>query len=739
LKADPLVAARAVIDCLTPSILRQHVIPYLKEGVTPEGLQPDEFVFQGGMAHILPDMSFICDESSRNNKHEEMADTLFNLLGSEPDREPPIDLLDDFMRLFRDQAVMAFFWRRLLEVGARHPKVYADWLYELCVAEPILKSTDTLHELGAFLESAAGLWSDEKRRAVEEAILALTNSKEKAEDGEDWKSRRDRLIARIPQNLLQTDAARKLRAEMEAADAVPDNAPPFSSSAVIRGGPVTDEDWVRRQGAKPEKPENRRLLDLGRSLDKWATEWHNKKPDESARAQITRALTDTYEVLLSAPEADAPVKNTVWTHLASACEAMARARDLADAEFAFCRKTLLQAARLPAKGRSAEDDARYNFPGWGGTAQSEAAIGLIELASRKPDAEMLQMIRTLALERHTNVRSPTIHYLAHLRERSADFFWGLMHDIVEVEQNDQILGALCTQLWPAAAAEPGKAAAILVQLEPKVSGAGPQSSSIRHFVPAVMWLALARNEPRATRICTLWTSDVLSYTSLLSRASLDAMSFITPAIVSDPRRSAEVDRASDWVLEALKAASGGLAQVRAQVSGQPSEEQLRLHREVYSVFEHVVRGVFFESGVFEHRSKDKEPVTVEQQEAYYPAVKPLLESVLDHTEASKGGTLLANVAHYFIQYLNGVLRMDPPGVLRMAARVIANSAAAGYNLDSLAVGEVVKLVETVLADHRETVQGGQGLDDILAILDAFANAGWPDANRLVWRLDDIFR
>jgi hypothetical protein len=308
-----------------------------------------------------------------------------------------------------------------------------------------------------------------------------------------------------------------------------------------------------------------------------------------------------------------------------------------------------------------------------------------------------------------------------------------------VEENDQILGALCSQLWPAAGEDPEKAAAILVQLESNVSTAGSRSSFVEHFVPAVMWLAIARNEPSATRICAMWTSDALSYAPLLSRATLDAMSFITPKIVCDSRRGAEVERAKDWVLEAIDAASSGLTQVRAQASGQLNEEQQRLYGEVYGVFEHVVRRVFFVSGAFEHRSKNEEPVTPAQQKMYYPAVRPLLETVLDHTEASKGGILLARVAHYFMEYLNSALRLDPPGVLHMAVRVVSNSAAAGYNLDSLAVSEVVKLVEAILADHREIVQGGQGLDDILALLDAFANAGWPDANRLVWRLDEIFR
>ena len=61
------------------------------------------------------------------------------------------------------------------------------------------------------------------------------------------------------------------------------------------------------------------------------------------------------------------------------------------------------------------------------------------------------------------------------------------------------------------------------------------------------------------------------------------------------------------------------------------------------------------------------------------------------------------------------------------------------SLDSLAVEDVVKLVESVLADHRSEVRDGEGLDDLLNLLDIFAKTGWSDAQKLVWRLDEVFR
>ena len=73
----------------------------------------------------------------------------------------------------------------------------------------------------------------------------------------------------------------------------------------------------------------------------------------------------------------------------------------------------------------------------------------------------------------------------------------------------------------------------------------------------------------------------------------------------------------------------------------------------------------------------------------------------------------------------------------MAACVAKSSEPSNYNLDSLAVQEVTKLVESLLADYRMEVRDGKPLEDLLTLLDIFSS--WPESLRLVWRLDEVFR
>jgi hypothetical protein len=733
--AAPLVATRMLLEILNQVILDEHVVSELREGASFQETEPEEFNFHGGKARLIPDVSFIWDVSPYPAEHLKMADALFRYLGRFPDPKPPVKRLNRILELFRDHAEVAFLWRRLLEAGAQHPKAYARRLFGLCLARPILRCSDTVRELGSFIESSASLWTRGEMREVEEAILGLPDGAADSET-EHLEDRRDRLLARIRKERLKTEKGRILRKRLEQSG-VPDNRPLVSMSTHV--GEITDERWVRLRGAEPDKPDNSRLLILGKPLSVWAREWHNRKPNKEARERIMPNVQEAYRALKADSAADAPVKGTVWTHVASACEAIARADDLSDEEFQFCRCVLLEAAGLHARLKSPEDDAKHDFHGWGTTPQSEAALGLISLATTKPDLAMLSAVRRLATELHVEVRYPTVHYLGLLYGQSRDFFWSLVEGIVGSEQARVVLSALPSVLWAAAASEPNRTADVLALMEQKfpatVLGIEPDDQ----FVRAIAWLALSKQNPKAHKMMDSWVEDPLNKAPFFAPATLAVMEFVTPKLASDDGRKKMVEEAIGWLLRAVQTASAELVKLRRDSIGEPDEAQQILYRQLYAVFDQIVSRVFFSSGIFEHGREDEGPVTPAQLDKFHKTVKPVLVSILECTSPAAGEILLAPIAHYFMQYLNGVLRCDPADVLHMAAQVIANSTRAGYNLDSLAVREVVKLAEAVLADHRDIAQGGRGLEDLISLLDAFASAGWPDANRLVWKLDEVFR
>jgi hypothetical protein len=91
-----------------------------------------------------------------------------------------------------------------------------------------------------------------------------------------------------------------------------------------------------------------------------------------------------------------------------------------------------------------------------------------------------------------------------------------------------------------------------------------------------------------------------------------------------------------------------------------------------------------------------------------------------------------------------LLPCSPEEIFWLAAQSIRTSSNAGLQFESLAVPEVVKLVQQALADHREIFQARDGsespaLTALLEVLDIFVEAGWPEARALTHRLEEIYR
>ena len=104
-----------------------------------------------------------------------------------------------------------------------------------------------------------------------------------------------------------------------------------------------------------------------------------------------------------------------------------------------------------------------------------------------------------------------------------------------------------------------------------------------------------------------------------------------------------------------------------------------------------------------------------------------------------------HTVHQMVQTFNHLLPCAPREIFLLAAKCISNSAnEARFQYESLAVGDVVKLIQRVLADYRDIFQAApdqesECLQALLEVLDLFVEAGWPEARQLTHRLEEIYR
>jgi hypothetical protein len=123
----------------------------------------------------------------------------------------------------------------------------------------------------------------------------------------------------------------------------------------------------------------------------------------------------------------------------------------------------------------------------------------------------------------------------------------------------------------------------------------------------------------------------------------------------------------------------------------------------------------------------------------YSDLKPLLELITVRSEIPGAHYLAPRTAHHLMETMNVLLAIDPASILHFAAAVCRASSALSYQFDSMAIGEMVKLVEHVLADHKQILRDTQAANALGEILDIFVKAGWPEAVQLTFRLDQAIR
>jgi hypothetical protein len=724
---NPMNAITAAIWILNKFIVEKHVMGYLKEGVKIEEII-EEFIFHGGTARYLPDSSFIWDESEYIDEPIKMADDLFAFIEKTAE-DKNTKLLDEILDNFRENIIVAFFWKRLLKSASKFPDIFAQRLFDLCIARPILTNDDVIYELGLFLESASPVFKPEQIAIIEKLVMELPKGVEDEHSLKYLTRRRDRLLARIPKDLLQIDESKRIVLQMEKEQKIPENKPLaiFTSWS----GPYTYKERFKEKGIDIEDPNIKIIVDYYDPLGKFESEWQNKKPTIEAVHEILPQLQKLFSILQETTIDKEIVLEKAWTELTACCKKISYSVDDIESDaFKFARHILLLSAKHPSPEPDAEYDASFTSPAWSPAPRIEAAQGLPWIALRNPDAEVLSAIKTLVHDKVPRVRFLIVEELWRISNKALDVFWELARYTAENEENEVVQTALCHSLNRIIGTKENEDKAVVlfeILLTHALSKNG-ESEVLEPLVETAIGLHLERDNEWAIKTLQRFLVEPVRFARELKHATFRTFDYLKPG-----KKNIEVtDRAIKWLSDAVDASEKGIKEVSKPTTENGLKEAETKVTELYGVIDEIVMRLYF-------ACKGKEPINHQQLKEYYYKIKPLLEKILTFASDQQSGILAARTAHNFMEFLGGVTMYDPEGVLYLATGVVQSSKRAGYNLDSMAISETVKLVESLLADHREIFREEDALRNLVTILDIFAEAGWPEALSLIWRLDEVFR
>ena len=260
LRAEPLIATAAGIQSLNVFILMENVIPFLREKVSLKDIA-ENFTFRNQNAYFVEDGSYIWSARKSSDEPLEMAESIFLFMKELAASEESEPCLESLLDVFRDNVVVAFFWKKLLLIGSQSPKFFAARLFELCIAKPIQLHSECFYELGLFLKSASSDFNPKQLLQIEESILGYPIDITDDEDHCNLLERqRNKLLAQIPLELLKTKRAKEIHQDMERKNNVPENRPLVSFHTGWES--VTEEKLLKEKGIDTHKRENQVILKL---------------------------------------------------------------------------------------------------------------------------------------------------------------------------------------------------------------------------------------------------------------------------------------------------------------------------------------------------------------------------------------------------------------------------------------------------------------------------------------------
>lgn len=96
--------------------------------------------------------------------------------------------------------------------------------------------------------------------------------------------------------------------------------------------------------------------------------------------------------------------------------------------------------------------------------------------------------------------------------------------------------------------------------------------------------------------------------------------------------------------------------------------------------------------------------------------------------------------YYLIDLLDFLMDADAAAIFDLTARALLGAGKRqGYQFELLGADQVVKMIGRFLADHRGLFDDPTRRQTLVKCLDAFIEAGWPSARRLLYRLPELLQ
>jgi hypothetical protein len=656
----------------------------------------------------------------------------------------------------------SLMWTIFMEAGAKHPATLGQEL-EAVLAESLFLAHPDYCYGGTLLLAALHKAGDAaQRERLEKLILDLPQTvrlhrDEPREPVPSWvEYAQNKLLGALDETQIVLAPVRALRMQRAEQKPLPVNQEPGGVRVISHT--FSDEELLERRGVSLKDPVNEDLFRLREALKPFREQDGGKVTVDTIEqhwaviGQCERAVSRHHV-------RHRELANELWGHLVSACESIVRNADwpATNERWKAVRRILLKASLDPSPKVFEKEDAKEDqWPIWGWPApRLDAARGLLFLVYRLGHADKQATAALLRLSRDKShpLRFNMADRLAVLEQAEPKLMWQLIDRFIRYERKFSVLEMIVNsldRLWARAAKE---VKLRLARIAERAMRSAPDGNHIHEtLVHAHLFRFLRTGDAECEAFVNTLIAECdrqrASHALAVQLHTCRAGRWLT---AGDGVKIVDVEetvRKRTWGFfgKLLFAAQEKLQQHRERwqrlhAAGQPNADEVKTTQEAINRTSQLLDGIamqlYFASGAFaDKQNKEGDHLTEPQKRRFWSESASLFHAL--------AAEIHPHTAHQLVQALHHLLPCAPREVFLTATRAICSSSSVGYQNESLAVGDVVKLIQRALADHRDIFQTTDGKESdclaaLLKVLDLFVEAGWADARQLTHRLEEIYR
>lgn len=727
LRANPELATKAYVRAIHGYVLRDH---------RPRNTKIKHVTASGRTCSLHEDWSYIWASNPDERRGDNAVEIAMQFSEWLRSASPGEVIVATKMIIAENE--MALVWARLFMVAAERTDVMGSLLWPIATSYPFLWASDTRKDGIDFIAAMYPTLPLAERTAFEKEVLRY----EFADANQPEKAREyvlKRLFVTIGADRLITEEAKAfaiITDQVHAHDYRNDR--PVSFEVTSR---ETDEFWwLKERAVDTDAPVNAELLARAKLFKDELQEQNRTQAFPNMHDAVSQ-LTGFLAEVDARSEAHALVKDYATSVAADGLEALVSMfeRELASDE--KCADTLIaMAARFasyPSPDVGPDTEKNFEeFASWGSPAPRVAAANAAMFLARVGESSALKLrltIEDLLKDPHPAVRMAIASRINALWLSDRALMWELGQYVVREERNGNVLSFFANGvLGRLVHSDPERVEALVIQLSERVVGGKSLREQVGRLI-AILWVSHQR--PRAKAIIENWLINIVESDEELNHA----ISTLRGAVILGYDNKKDIDvlirrrsiELANWVSEATAA---NLTAFFANPSNDTPEQELATASA--KLLHHLLSQFYFSSGAFRHGGSSNDGgkglTSLESKREFLNEITPILQRM---TEVGTPETI-----HHLIDLLEFLMDADPESVFDLAAHALLDAGRRqGYQFESLGADQVVKLIGRFLADHRGLFDQQVRRQTLVKCLDAFIEAGWPSARRLLYRLPELLQ